>query len=114
MREYQGKVRGVYHCFGGSYEQAMEVIAMGNLVSFTGIITFKNAKQVQETAQRISADHFMVETDCPYLAPVPHRGKRCEPFHTRLVAEKLAELRSVSLDEIARSTSRVAESFFRF
>ncbi|MES2308104.1 MAG: TatD family hydrolase [Verrucomicrobiota bacterium] len=113
LREYRGKVRGVYHCFGGTYEQAMEVIELGNLVSFTGIITFKNAKQVQETARLISSDHFMVETDCPYLAPVPYRGKRCEPFHTRLVAEKIAELRGVSLEEIARSTSRVAESFFR-
>lgn len=113
MREYQGKVRGVYHCFGGSYEQAQQVIEMGNLVSFTGIITFKNAKQVQETVQKISAESFMVETDCPYLAPVPHRGKRCEPWHTRLVAERAAELRGVSIDEIARSTTQVAESFFK-
>jgi TatD DNase family protein len=113
LKEYQGRVRGVYHCFGGTYEQAQEVIAMGNLVSFTGIITFKNAKQAQETVQKISSDHFMVETDCPYLAPVPHRGKRCEPWHTRWVAEKVAELRGVSLEEIARSTSAVAESFFK-
>ncbi len=114
LREYQGRVRAVYHCFGGSIEQAREVIEMGNLLSFTGIITFKNAKLVQETVQKISAEDFMVETDCPYLAPVPHRGKRCEPWHTRLVAEKAAELRDLSVEEIARSTTKVAESFFRF
>ena len=114
LRDYTGKVRGVYHCFGGTPEQAAEVAALGHLVSFTGIITFKNAEQVRLTAAAVSSDGYMVETDCPYLAPVPHRGKRAEPAHTRLVAEKVAEVRGVSLDEVAAQTTRTAEAFFRF
>jgi len=111
---YTGRVRGVFHCFGGTLAQANEVIALGHLVSFTGIVTFKNARQVQATAQNVAADQFMVETDCPYLAPVPDRGKRCEPAHTRRVADKIAELRSVSVEEIAARTTQTAREFFRF
>lgn len=113
LRPYTGRVRGVYHCFGNHAAQAQEIIALGHLVSFTGIITFKNAALVRETATAISMKDFMVETDCPYLAPAPHRGKRCEPAHTRLVAEKIAEIRGVSLEEVARQTTETAESFFR-
>jgi TatD DNase family protein len=79
LDEFTGRVRGVFHCFGGTLEQAKEVIALGHLVSFTGIITFKNARQVQATAQDIALDKFMVETDCPYLAPTPDRGNRPTP-----------------------------------
>ena len=114
LRGYTGRVRGVFHCFGGTLEQAREVLALGHLVSFTGIVTFKNAKQVQATARDIEATAFMVETDCPYLAPTPDRGKRCEPAHTRRVAEQLAQLRGVSLDEIAAHTTQTAREFFRF
>jgi TatD DNase family protein len=114
MRPYTGKLRGVFHCFGGTLEQANEVIAVGHLVSFTGIVTFKNGAVVREVAARIPLDKFVVETDCPYLAPVPFRGKRCEPAHTRLVAESIAAARGVSLDEIARATTVTAEQFFRF
>jgi TatD DNase family protein len=113
LRPYTGKLRGVFHCFGNLPEQAAEIAAMGHLVSFTGIITFKNAPMVREVAIKAAADGYMVETDCPYLAPVPHRGKRCEPAYTRLVAEKIAEIRGTSLEEIAAATSRVAERFFR-
>jgi TatD DNase family protein len=111
---FTGRVRGVFHCFGGTIDQAREVIALGHLVSFTGIVTFKNARQVQATAQDIAFDQFMVETDCPYLAPVPDRGKRCEPAHTRRVAEQIAQLRGVALEEIAARTSETARQFFRF
>ena len=114
MRPYVGKLRGVFHCFGGPLEHAQEVIDLGHLVSFTGIVTFKNGKQEREVAGRVPMDKFMVETDCPYLAPVPFRGKRAEPAHTRLVAEEIARARGVSLDEIARSTTETAETFFRF
>jgi len=114
LKEYTGKVRGVYHCFGGTLEQAREVIALGHLVSFTGIVTFKNARQVQATAQDIAADQFMVETDCPYLAPVPDRGKRCEPAHTRRVADHIAKLRGVTVEEIGAHTTATAREFFRF
>lgn len=113
LEPFTGKVRGVFHCFGNRPDQAMDIIALGHLVSFTGIVTFKNAALVQETAASIPADAYMVETDCPYLAPVPHRGKRCEPAYTRLVAEHIAKLRQSSLDQVARESSRTAESFFR-
>ncbi len=114
LREFTGRVRGVFHCFGGTLEQAQEVIALGHLVSFTGIVTFKNARQVQATAQDIAIDQFMVETDCPYLAPAPDRGQRCEPAHTRRVAEYIATLRNTSLEEIAGRTTETARNFFRF
>jgi TatD DNase family protein len=87
--------------------------SLGHLVSFTGIITFKNAEQVRLTAAAVASDGYMVETDCPYLAPVPHRGKRAEPAHTRLVAEKVAEVRGITLAEVAAQTTSTAESFFR-
>ena len=111
---FTGRVRGVFHCFGGTVEQAREVIALGHLVSFTGIVTFKNARQVQATAQNLAADQFMVETDCPYLAPTPDRGKRCEPAHTRRVAEQIAQLRGAPLEEIAARTTATAREFFKF
>jgi TatD DNase family protein len=114
MRPYSGKLRGVFHCFGGTLEQADEVLDLGHLVSFTGIVTFKNGASVRKVAARIPLHKFMVETDCPYLAPVPFRGKRCEPAHTRLVAESIAAARGVSLEEIARATTATAENFFRF
>ncbi len=113
LKEYTGRVRGVYHCFGNRPDQAAELISLGHLVSFTGIVTFKNAALVRETVVSIPADAFMVETDCPYLAPVPHRGGRCEPAHTRLVAEKIAFERGYSVEQLARDTTLTAEKFFR-
>jgi TatD DNase family protein len=113
LSAYTGKVRGVFHCFGNRPEQAAEILALGHLVSFTGIVTFKNAALVRETVVSLPDGNYMVETDCPYLAPAPHRGKRCEPAHTRLVAEKIAELRGISLEEVAAQTTRTAEAFFR-
>ncbi len=114
LRPYAGKVRGVFHCFGGSFAQAEEVISLGHLVSFTGIVTFKNGKEVRDVAARLPLDQFMVETDCPFLAPVPFRGKRAEPAHTRLVAEEIARARGVTLEKIAGATTATAEEFFRF
>jgi TatD DNase family protein len=114
MAPYAGKLRGVFHCFGGSLEQAQTVLALGHLVSFTGIVTFKNGVAVRDVAAALPLDGFMVETDCPYLAPVPFRGKRAEPAHTRLVAESIASARGETLEEIARATTATAEQFFRF
>jgi TatD DNase family protein len=113
LREYGRQVSGVFHCFGGTREQAEEVISLGHLVSFTGIVTFKNGASVRETAAKLSLGEFMVETDCPYLAPEPHRGKRCEPAYTRLVAESIAQARGISVEEVARATTATAEEFFR-
>jgi TatD DNase family protein len=114
MKPYTDKMRGVFHCFGGSLEQANEVIGLDHLVSFTGIVTFKNGASVREVAAQVPLWKFMVETDCPYLAPVPFRGKWCEPAHTRLVAEEIARVRGVSLQEVAEATTETAEKFFRF
>jgi len=113
LREYGRQVSGVFHCFGGTKEQAEEVLALGHLVSFTGIVTFKNGASVRAIAAALSLGEFMVETDCPYLAPTPFRGKRCEPAHTRLIAESIATARGISLDELARATTATAEEFFR-
>src|SRR6476659_10074338 len=114
MQPYAGKVRGVFHCFGGSIEQANEVLELDHLVSFTGIVTFKNGANVREVATQVPLWKFMVETDCPYLAPVPFRGKRCEPAHTRIVAETIAVARGIPIDELAEATTETAEKFFRF
>jgi TatD DNase family protein len=114
MQPYAGKLRGVFHCFGGSLDQANEVLDLDHLVSFTGIVTFKNGAAVREVAAEIPLWKFMVETDCPYLAPVPFRGKRAEPAHTRIVAEAIAAARKVPLEEIAEATTETAEKFFRF
>jgi TatD DNase family protein len=114
MKPYTGKVRGVFHCFGGSLEQANAVLDLDHLVSFTGIVTFKNGVVVREVATQIPLWKFMVETDCPYLAPVPFRGKRCEPAHTRIVAETIAGARRMTLEEVAEATTETAEKFFRF
>ncbi len=113
LKPYTGRVRGVFHCFGNMPDQAQEILAMGHLVSFTGIVTFKNAPVVREVAAIVPEDAFMVETDCPYLAPVPHRGKRAEPAHTRLVAEKIAEVRGTTLEKIAAATEKTTEGFFK-
>jgi TatD DNase family protein len=114
MQAYTGKLRGVFHCFGGTLDEANEVLALDHLVSFTGIVTFKNAAAVREVAAEIPLWKFMVETDCPYLAPAPFRGKRCEPAYTRIVAEAIAAARGVSLEEISEATTETAEKFFGF
>jgi TatD DNase family protein len=114
LKDYTGRLRGVFHCFGGTFEQAQTIIRLGHMVSFTGIVTFKNAPLVHDCASRIGADDFMVETDCPYLAPVPYRGKRCEPAYTRLVAERIASLRNTTFEEVAARTTDNADQFFRF
>ena len=114
LAPFAGKVRAQFHCFGKSLAHAEAVLADGHLVSFTGIVTFKNAAVVQETTARLPTGTFMIETDCPYLAPVPFRGKRCEPAHTRNTADFIAELRQQPLADLAAETTKAAESFFRF
>ena len=114
LEPYRGKLRAVFHCFGGTPEDAAFLASRGHLVSFTGIVTFKNADAVRVTASAVPDGSFMAETDCPFLAPIPFRGKRCEPAHTRLVVEKLAEVRGQSVDAIAELTTATALEFFRF
>jgi TatD DNase family protein len=114
LREYTGRVRAVFHCFGKSPDHAREVLALGHLVSFTGIVTFKNAPDAQATVASVPVDSFMVETDCPYLAPVPHRGQKCEPAFVRHTADHIATLRGIPLEELAAATEATVERFFRF
>jgi TatD DNase family protein len=100
----------VLHCFSAGIGLARRGLALGGYISFSGILTFKNAAEIQEVAGFAPADRILVETDAPYLAPVPHRGKANEPGHVRFTAAKLAELRGVTLEEIGRVTT---ENFFR-
>lgn len=107
------EVGGVMHCFGGSVETARESIAMNFMISLGGPVTFKNAKKPKEVATEISLDHLMIETDAPYLAPHPYRGKRNEPSYVPLVAEEIARLKGISVEEVGRITTRNAEQFFK-
>ena len=107
-------VNAVFHCFTGGIAELREVLALGHMVSFTGIATFKNAADVRAAIKLVPDDRVMVETDAPYLAPVPHRGKRCEPAYVRITAEAIAKERGVSLENFARTTTENAERFFRF
>lgn len=100
------EVGGVMHCFTESLEMAQACMAMGFYISFSGIVTFNSAKDLQETAKSIPLERMLIETDSPYLAPVPYRGKQNDPSKVIHVAEKLAVLKSVSLDQIAQSTTQ--------
>lgn len=107
------RTRAVFHCFISTFENAKRVIDLGGLVSFGGVATFKNAKDVLSVAAQLPSSTFMVETDSPYLAPHPHRGSRNEPALVRVIAEAIAEARSESLEALAAHTSATTESFFR-
>ncbi len=102
--------RPLLHCYTSGPELAQAAYSMGGYISFSGILTFKNAEEVREIARNAPLDRIIIETDCPYLAPVPHRGRRNEPAYLVPVAQKLAELRGVSLADIAEITTR---NFFR-
>lgn len=111
---HAAKVRALFHCFVGPWENAKRVIDLGGLVSFGGVVTFKNGADVRETAIACPAGSFLVETDAPYLAPEPHRGKRNMPAYVRNTAEFLASLRNESIEEFAGHTTCAAREFFRF
>lgn len=110
---YSGRLRGVFHCYTGTLEQAQPLLEAGHLISFTGIVTFKNPGPAGETARLVPDGHFMLETDAPYLAPVPHRGQRCEPAYVADTARAVARMRGQSAEEVARVTSETALKFFR-
>ncbi len=106
------EVGGIMHCFSGSAETAEECMKMNFYISFGGPVTFKNAKNVKETAAEIPLDRLLVETDCPYLTPHPFRGKRNEPAYVKLVAEELARIKNLSFEEIAEITTNNAKKIF--
>ena len=112
LKPFAGKVRGVFHCFVNPSEDMRRVIEIGSLVSFTGILTFKNAQTVRDTLAAAPMNGFMLETDCPYLAPMPYRGKRCEPAYVKEIAEIAARAKGASLDELSRTTCETAKGFF--
>jgi TatD DNase family protein len=114
LRPYSDRLHGVFHCFNGTLDQAQEAIELGHYVSFTGIVTFKNANDLRETASSLPSDRIMVETDAPYLAPIPHRGKRCEPAFVRETAAAIAKVRNLTLESFSDQTTRNAERFFGF
>lgn len=97
--------RGVIHCFGGSPEQAKRFIELGFNIGITGIITFKNSKQLQDVVRQTPIENLVIETDAPYLTPEPHRGKRNEPSYVRLVAEKIADLKGLTFEQVAEETT---------
>ena len=107
------KVRGVAHCFSSTIETAKELIDMGFYISFSGNLTFKNS-HLPDVASQLSLDNLLVETDSPYLSPVPFRGKSNEPSRVRYVAEKLADIFQVSIKYVAEKTTKNAEKLFKF
>jgi TatD DNase family protein len=104
--EGAGEVGGVMHCFAEDWPVAQRAMDLGFLISFSGIVTFNSAKALREVAAKVPEDRFLVETDSPYLAPVPHRGKPNQPAYVRHVAEKVAELRGVPLEQVAADSTR--------
>ncbi len=112
IREFP-QVRGVFHCFSGSAEMAKELVGLGWMISFTGALTYKNARKAVEAAQAVPLDRIMIETDSPYMAPVPCRGERCHSGLVRHTCQRLAELRGISLEECARITFENGTEFYQ-
>lgn len=113
LRGFAGRVkRGVIHCYSGSVESAREYMDMGYSLSFNGVITFKNATKAVEVVRFMPRDRLLLETDCPYLAPDPYRGKRNEPAYIMLVARKVADIWGTDVEEVADITSRNAKKMF--
>ncbi len=113
VKLFAGRVRGVMHCFSGDADFARTMIDLGFYISFAGNVTFKNAKALQAAAVEVPLDWLLVETDSPFLSPMPFRGQPNEPARVRLVAEKIAELKGMSIEAIAEVTTRNAENLFK-
>jgi TatD DNase family protein len=113
MQPFADRVKGVFHCFAGDLEALRSVLAQGSLVSFTGIVTFKNGENIRETAAATPLDKLMLETDCPYLTPEPNRRRRrCEPADVKDIAAVVASTKGCSLEELSKATCTTAQSFF--
>ncbi len=112
VREFP-EVTGVFHCYSGSPEMARQLVDLGWYIGFTGVLTFKNARRALEAAQAIPLERIVLETDCPYMAPVPHRGKRNDPGYLVYMAEKLAQLRGLPLEQIHRITTENGKRLYR-
>ncbi|MEV5036934.1 TatD family hydrolase [Peribacillus frigoritolerans] len=110
--EEASRVGGIMHCFSGSAETALECINMNFYISLGGPVTFKNAKKPKEVAAAVPLDRLLIETDCPYLAPHPYRGKRNEPSYVKLVAEQIAEIKQLTIEEVSQATMENAKKLF--
>lgn len=110
--EEASSVGGIMHCFSGSAETALECINMNFYISLGGPVTFKNAKKPKEVAAAVPLDRLLIETDCPYLAPHPYRGKRNEPSYVKLVAEQIAEIKQLTIEEVSQATTENAKKLF--
>ena len=110
LKEY--KPRGVVHCFSGSAETAREVVKLGMYIGFTGVLTFKNSKKAQAACAEVPIDRLLLETDCPYMAPVPHRGERCDSSMIAFTAAKMAEIKGVSTEEMIEIARENGERLF--
>ena len=106
------QVRGVFHCYSGSVEMARELVGLGWMISFTGVLTYKNARKAVEAAQAIPLERLMIETDSPYMAPVPHRGERNDSGYVLHICEKLAQIKGISTGECAAVTLENGKRFF--
>ena len=104
--------KAVMHCFSGSTETAREVLSLGLYISFTGVVTFKNARRAVEACAEVPPDRLMLETDCPYIAPVPFRGQRCDSSMIRSTAEKIGEIKGLTADEVIKLCNENADRFF--
>ncbi len=107
------QIPGVIHCFTGTLEFGQRCLELGFLISFSGILTFKKAEEVHVAARTFPLDRLMIETDSPYLAPIPFRGKKCEPSMVKFTAQKLAEIKGVTFEKVAQATTLNAQRFFR-
>ncbi|MBC8590230.1 TatD family hydrolase [Wansuia hejianensis] len=107
-----GKLRGVLHCYSSSVEMAIEYIKLGFYISLGGPVTFKNARVAREVAKEVPLDRLLIETDCPYLTPEPYRGKRNEPMYVKYVAEKIAEIKGITFEELSKATNRNTKELF--
>ena len=112
VKEFPG-VTGVFHCYSGSAEMARQLVNMGWYIGFTGVLTFKNARKAVETAASIPLDRIVLETDCPFMAPEPFRGKRNDPGYLYRMAERLAEIRGISVEEAEAVTTANAKALYR-
>ena len=113
LKEYKGKLKGVMHCYSGSLEMAREFINLGLYISLGGPVTFKNAKDPKLVAENIDINKLLIETDCPYLAPTPYRGKRNESSYVYNVALEISKIRNLSIEEVDEITTKNAKELFR-
>ena len=113
LKKYKGKIKGVMHCYSGSLEMAYEFIKLGLYISLGGPVTFKNAKEPKRVAESIDLSNLLIETDCPYLAPMPYRGKRNESAYVKYVCEQISLIKNTTFEEVERITTENAVKLFK-